>query len=307
MKITIVGAGNVGASTALLAAQKELGEIVLLDIAQGIPQGKGLDILQSSPIEGFCKTILGTNDYQASTNSDLVIITAGVPRKPGMSREDLLLINAKIIKDIVENIMKYSKNPILLIVSNPVDIMTYYAWKISNLPNSRVLGQAGVLDTARFKTFIASELQVASRDITALVMGGHGDTMVPITRLTCVGGIPVSELISEKRLTEIVERTRNGGAEIVELLKMGSAYYAPASATIEMAESIVKDQKRVLPSSVYLTGQYGISDVYIGVPAKLGKDGVEQIYEIELMQDERTKLTQSANVYKNGIQQLNKL
>lgn len=301
MKITIVGAGNVGATIAFLSAQRKLGHIVLLDIVEGIPQGKGLDILQSCPILDSSSTVEGTNHYEDTKDSDIVVITAGLARKPGMSREDLLLKNADIVKNITDNILKYSLNPILIIVTNPLDIMTYHAWKVSKLPVQRVMGQAGELDGARFKAFLAQKLNVSPVDISTIVLGGHGDTMVPLPRFTTVSGVPISDLISEREIQQIIKRTQDGGAEIVNLLKSGSAYYAPASATVKMIESIVLDEKRVLASSVYLDGQYGLKDLFIGVPVKLGKSGVEQILELKLMQDELQALHDSARVYKEGI------
>lgn len=304
MKITVVGSGNVGATAAFITAQKELGDVVLIDILEGIPQGKGLDMYQSGSIEGFNSSVFGTNDYQDTKNSDIVVITAGIPRKPGMSREDLLQTNASIMQDIVQKIMKYSDNPIIIVVSNPVDIMTHYAWKISGIDKTRVFGQAGILDTSRYKTFIANELNVSVNDVTALILGGHGDSMVPVNRLTTVGGIPVSELLSNDKINEIADRAKNGGAEIVSLLKTGSAFYAPAAATIEMVEAVAKNQKRVLPCSVHLDGQYGINDVHVGVPVVLGSAGVEKIIEIALNDAELSKLQSSAEIYKQGIAEL---
>ncbi|MBI1869750.1 MAG: malate dehydrogenase [Chlamydiae bacterium] len=304
MKITVVGSGNVGATTAFLCAQKGLGHVVLVDILDGIPQGKGLDILQSCPLAGTSVQVQGTNDYKDTQDSDIVVITAGLARKPGMSREDLLRENAKIIQGITSQVIKYSKNPILIVVTNPLDIMTYHAWKVSGLPSDRVMGQAGVLDSTRFKSFIAEKLKVSPLDVTSMVLGGHGDTMVPLVRFTQVSGIPLTDLLSTSEIEALVERARNGGGEIVNLLKSGSAYYAPASAVVQMVQSIVWDEKRVLPCSTYLKGQYGLNDLFIGVPIKLGKKGVETVYELSLHPEELTALRNSAKVYKDGIQLL---
>ncbi len=304
MKITIVGSGNVGATAAFLTAQKQLGDVVLVDILDGVPQGKGLDMLQTGSIEGSSVSVVGTNQYSETANSDIVAITAGLARKPGMSREDLLMANAKIITDIVQQIMKYSKNPILVVVTNPVDLMTYHAWRVSGLKPERVMGQAGILDSARFKTFISQKLGVSPLDIVTMVLGGHGDTMVPLIRFTSVSGIPLTDLLSSQDIHALAERTRNGGGEIVNLLKTGSAYYAPASATVQMIEAISKDSKRVLPCSTLLRGQYNLKDLFIGVPIKIGKDGVENIIELKLTQDELAELHRSAKVYQEGIKTL---
>ncbi len=304
MKITIVGSGNVGATAAFLTAQKQLGNVVLVDILDGVPQGKGLDMLQTGSIEGSSVNVVGTNQYAETANSDIVAITAGLARKPGMSREDLLMANAKIITDIVQQIMKYSKNPILVVVTNPVDLMTYHAWRVSGLKPERVMGQAGILDGARFKTFIAQKLGVSPLDVVTMVLGGHGDTMVPLIRFTSVSGIPLTDLLNTQDIHALSERTRNGGGEIVNLLKTGSAYYAPASATVQMIEAISQDSKRVLPCSALLKGQYGLKDLFIGVPIKIGKDGVENIIELKLTQDELAELQRSAKVYQEGIKTL---
>lgn len=301
MKITIVGSGNVGSTAAFLTVQKGLGDVVLIDILEGIPQGKGLDILQTCPIEGSSVRSVGTNDYSQTADSDIVVITAGLARKPGMSREDLLRANAKIVGDIVEKVMQYSKSPIIIVVTNPLDLMTYHAWKVSKLPPHRVMGQAGVLDSARFRAFLAQKLNVSPVDVSTMVLGGHGDTMVPLIRYTQVAGIPITELLDSTEINALVERTRNGGGEIVNLLKTGSAYYAPGSAVVQMIEAIVRDQKRVLPCSALLKGQYGISDLFIGVPVKLGKRGVEEVIEVKLNADEERALHASAQVYKEGI------
>lgn len=304
MKITIVGSGNVGSTAAFLTAQKGLGDVVLLDILEGIPQGKGLDILQASALEGSNVTIHGANNYAETTDSDIVVITAGLARKPGMSREDLLRANAKIVGDIVTQIMQHSSDPILIVVTNPLDIMTYHAWKISNLPPHKVMGQAGILDSARFRAFLAQKLNVSALDISTMVLGGHGDTMVPLIRYTHVAGIPITELLNPSEINALVERTRNGGGEIVNLLKTGSAYYAPGSAVVQMIEAIVRDQERVLPCSAFLNGQYGLKDLFIGVPIKLGKNGVEEIIELKLNSEEMQVLHGSALVYQEGIRTL---
>lgn len=293
-KITVVGAGNVGANCAVWAAKKELGDVVLVDLAEGIPQGKGLDLLQAGPVEGFDVTITGTNDYAPTANSDVVIITAGIARKPGMTRDDLLITNYNVIKAVTEKVVEQSPNAILILVTNPLDAMAQVALMVSGFPRNRVIGMAGVLDTARFRTFIAQELDVAVTNVTAVVLGGHGDTMVPLVRLSSVSGIPLTELISEERLAAIVDRTRKGGAEIVAFLKTGSAYYAPAAAAVEMADSILRDKKKVLPCAAYLEGEYGINGLFVGVPCKLGANGIEQIYEIKLTENESAALHKSA-------------
>jgi malate dehydrogenase len=293
-KVTVVGAGNVGANCALRIADKELADVVLVDIAEGIPQGKGLDILQSGPVQGYDVSITGSNDYEATAGSDIVVITAGFPRKPGMTRDDLLLANYEIVKSAAENAVKHSPNAIFILVTNPLDVMCWAAWKVSGLPKNRVIGMAGVLDTARFKTFLGEALQVSVENISALVLGGHGDTMVPITRLTNVSGIPLSELLDADTINAIVTRTQNGGAEIVKHLKTGSAYYAPSAATIEMVESILKDKKKVLPCAALLEGEYGLNGIFFGVPVKLGAGGIEKIYEVQLTDDEKAAMAKSA-------------
>jgi malate dehydrogenase len=303
-KITVVGSGNVGATTALYLAQKELGDIVLIDVLEGIPQGKGLDMYQAGPILGFDARILGSNDYKDTADSDLVIITAGLARKPGMDRLDLLRKNQEIIKQVVEGTLKYSKNPMILVVSNPVDVMTYYAHKISGLDSTRVFGQAGVLDAGRFAAFIALELNVSVKDISAMVLGGHGDSMVPLPSYTTVSGVPIIKLMSKEKIAALSARTQTGGGEIVNLLKTGSAYYAPAAATAIMAESIIKDQKRILPTSVFPRGKYGLDGIYIGLPAILGRAGVEDIIELELSAEESAALHKSAEVYKKSVAEL---
>ena len=293
-KVTIVGAGNVGANCALRIADKELADVVLVDIAEGIPQGKGLDLLQSGPVQGYDVSITGSNDYEATAGSDIVVITAGIARKPGMTRDDLLAINNDVVKMAAKSAIEHSPNAILILVTNPLDVMCWAAWKATGLPKNRVIGMAGVLDTARFKTFLAEALQVSVENISALVLGGHGDTMVPITRLTNVSGIPLSELLDAETINAIVTRTQNGGAEIVKHLKTGSAYYAPSAATIEMVESILKDKKKVLPCAALLEGEYGINGIFFGVPVKLGAGGIEKIYEVKLTDEEKAAMAKSA-------------
>jgi malate dehydrogenase len=293
-KVTVVGGGNVGANCALRIAGKELADVVLVDIVEGVPQGKGLDILQSGPVEGYDVNVVGSNTYEPTANSDVVVITAGFPRKPGMSRDDLLLANYEVVKSATEQAVKYSPNCILILVTNPLDAMCWTAYQVSKFSKNRVIGMAGVLDTARFRTFIAQELDVSVSNVTAMVLGGHGDTMVPISRLTNVSGIPLSELLDQATIDRLVDRARNGGAEIVKYLKTGSAYYAPSAAAVEMVESILKDQKKVLPCSAYLEGEYGIKNLFVGVPVKLGERGIEKIYEMSLTEDEKGALAKSA-------------
>jgi malate dehydrogenase len=293
-KVTVVGAGNVGANCALRLAGKELADVVLVDVVDGVPQGKGLDLLESGPVEGYDVNITGANDYGPTANSDIVIVTAGFPRTPGMSRDDLLIKNYEVVKIATEQAVKASPNAILILVTNPLDAMCWTALQVSKFPKARVIGMAGVLDTARFRTFIAQELNVSVENVTALVLGGHGDTMVPISRLTSVGGIPLSELLDQAAIDRLVQRARDGGAEIVKYLKTGSAYYAPSSAAVEMAESILKDKKKVLPCAAYLEGEYGIKGLYVGVPVKLGAKGIEKIYELKLQPDEQAALQKSA-------------
>ena len=293
-KITVVGGGNVGASAAVNLALKELGDVVLVDVVEGVPQGKGLDMAQMGPIEGYDVHVTGANDYEPTANSDVVIVTAGLARKPGMSRDDLLLANFEVVKNVTENVVKHSPNAILVLVTNPLDAMCTVAHAISKFPKQRVVGMAGVLDAARFRTFIAMELNVSVENVTAVVLGGHGDTMVPVTRLSNVSGIPLEDLIPAARLAEIVDRTRNGGAEIVKYLKTGSAYYAPSAAAVEMTESILKDKKKILPCAALLEGEYGIHGLFVGVPVKLGRGGVEQIFELKLNDAEKAALAKSA-------------
>ncbi len=293
-KVTIVGAGNVGATTAQRIAEKELADVVLIDVVEGIPQGKSLDLAQAAPIEKHDARLMGTNSYEASADSDVVIITAGIPRKPGMSRDDLLATNRRIMRDVARQAAIHSPRSILIIVSNPLDAMCHVAMEESGFPKERVIGMAGVLDSARFRFFIAEELNVSVENVHALVLGGHGDTMVPLPRFSTVAGVPITELMPRDRIEALVERTRKGGAEIVGLLKTGSAYYAPASGAVEMAEAILKDKKKILPCAAYLEGEYGISGLFVGVPVKLGKKGVEQILQINLSPEETDALHQSA-------------
>jgi malate dehydrogenase len=303
-KVTVIGAGNVGANTAQKIAAKELADVVIVDVVEGVPQGKGLDMLESAPVEGFDVRIAGTNGYEETADSDVVVITAGFPRKPGMSRDDLLLANYEVVKSATEQAVKHSPNAILVLVTNPLDAMCWTALKVSGFPRERVIGMAGVLDTARFRTFIAEELNVSFENVTAVVLGGHGDTMVPLVRLTNVSGIPLAELTDQATIDRLVQRTRDGGAEIVKYLKTGSAYYAPAASTTEMVESILKDKKKVLPCAVYLQGEYGLKDLFVGVPAKLGKNGVEKVFEIKLNEGEITALKKSATAVEELVQVL---
>ena len=293
-KVTVIGAGNVGATAAQRLAEKDLSDVVLVDIIEGVPQGKALDLTEAAPIEKHDARITGTNAYDDSADSDIVIITAGIPRKPGMSRDDLISTNAGIMKSVTEEVVKRSPESVLIIVSNPLDAMCHVAYDVSGFPKQRVIGMAGVLDSARFRAFISMELNVSVENIHAFVLGGHGDTMVPLARYSTVAGIPITELMSPDRIDALVERTRNGGAEIVGLLKTASAYYAPSAAAVEMAESILKDKKKILPCAAYLEGEYGIKDLFIGVPVKLGSNGVEEIIEIELTDEENSALQHSA-------------
>jgi malate dehydrogenase len=297
-KVSVVGSGNVGATAAHWIASKELADVVLIDILEGIPQGKALDLQQAMPIEKRDSKIIGTNNYGDTAGSDIVVITAGIPRKPGMSRDDLLNTNYNIMKSVVTEAIKYSPGCILIIVSNPLDAMAQTAYKLSGFPRNRVIGMAGVLDSARFRTFIADELNVSVENVTAFVLGGHGDTMVPLPRYSTVAGIPITELITPERLAALVQRTRDGGAEIVKYLKTGSAYYAPSAAATEMVEAILKDKKKILPCAAYLDGEYGIKGLYVGVPVKLGAKGIEQIIEIKLTADEQAALNKSAEAVK---------
>jgi malate dehydrogenase len=300
-KVSVIGAGFTGATTAFLLAQKELSDVVLVDIPQleNPTKGKALDMLEASPVQGFDANIIGTSDYADTADSDIVIITAGIARKPGMSRDDLVQTNQKIMKSVTKEIVKYSPNTIIIVLTNPVDAMTYTVYKESGFPKSRVIGQSGVLDTARFRTFVAQELNLSVKDVTGFVLGGHGDDMVPLVRYSYAGGIPLETLIPKDRLEAIVERTRKGGGEIVNLLGNGSAYYAPAASLVEMSEAILKDQRRVIPAIVYLEGEYGYKGIYLGVPTILGGNGLEQIIELELTSDEKEALTKSADSVKS--------
>lgn len=301
-KITVVGAGNVGATTAQRLAEKELAKVVVMvDVVEGVPQGKALDQWESAPIEGFDTRVIGTNGYEETAGSDIVIITAGIARKPGMSRDDLLNTNAGIVKQVSEQVKRTSPNAIIIMVSNPLDVMAYVAKQVTGFPRERVLGMAGVLDTARYRSFLADALDVSVEDIQAMVLGGHGDTMVPLISYTTVSGIPVTQLMDKKTLEAIVDRTRNGGAEIVKFLKTGSAYYAPSAASVQMAEAIVRDKKRVLPCAAWLEGEYGMSGLFLGVPCKLGRKGLEQIIEVELTPQERTALGKSAEAVREPM------
>jgi malate dehydrogenase len=301
-KITVVGAGNVGATAAQGIARRELGrEVIMIDIMEGVPQGKGLDQWESAPIEGWDARVRGTNDYAETADSDIVVITAGIARKPGMSREDLLNTNAGIVRSVSEQVKKSSPNSIIIMVSNPLDVMAHVAMQATGFPRERVIGMAGVLDTARYRSFIAMELDISVEDIQALVLGGHGDTMVPLASYTTVSGIPLSQLLPQDRIDALVDRARTGGAEIVALLKTGSAYYAPAAAVVQMVEAIVRDKKRILPCSAWLQGEFGMSDLFLGVPCKLGRNGLEKVIEVELSDDERAALGKSADVVRETM------
>jgi malate dehydrogenase len=300
-KITVVGAGNVGATTALRLAERDYADVVLVDIVEGMPQGKALDLNQAGPVVGYEPNMIGTNGYDETSGSDIVVITSGLPRKPGMSRDDLLAANREIVEGVTREVSERSPDSILVCVTNPLDAMCHVALDTSGFPRQRVMGMAGILDSARFRTFLAWELGVSVRDVTGFVLGGHGDTMVPITSYTNVAGVPVSQKIPSARLEEIVQRARDGGAEVVKLLKSGSAYYAPAAAVAEMVDSIVHDQKRVLPCAALCNGEYGIDGLFVGVPVKLGKDGVEEIVEIELSDQEKTDLHRSADAVRELV------
>ena len=300
-KVTVVGAGNVGATCAQRIVERGYADVVLVDIIEDMPQGKALDILQSGPILNFDSNIIGTNGYEETADSDIVVITSGVARKPGMSRDDLILTNMKIIKEVTENVVEHSPNCIIIMVTNPLDAMTQLALHVSRFPKNRVMGQSGILDSSRFRTFIAMELGVSVDDVAACLLGGHGDTMVAIPRLTTVGGIPMTELLPEDRVDAIVERTVKGGAEIVGLLKTGSAYYAPSAATVQMVEAIIFDKKKILPCAAYLEGEYGITGAFVGVPVKLGTSGIEQIIELKLTEEESAALKRSAEAVKELV------
>ena len=299
-KITVVGAGNVGATTAQRLLEKGYADIVLVDIIEGLPQGKALDMLQAGPVVGYDSQIVGTNSYEDTAGSDIVVITAGIPRKPGMSRDDLLFTNMKIVGDVTRRVVEQSPDSILIIVSNPLDAMAQLAFRRSGFPRHRVIGMAGILDAARFRTFLAQELNASVDDVSAYVLGGHGDTMVPLVRLTTVGGIRITELLSAERIAEIVQRTQDGGAEIVKLLKAGSAFYAPSASITQMVDSIVMDQKRILPCATYLDGEFGIKGLFVGVPVKLGSKGIEEIVQLKLTEEEQAGLNGSAE----AVQQL---
>ena len=302
-KISIIGAGNVGATAAHWAASKELGDIVLVDIPEtrGMPAGKALDLYESSPIEGFDCRITGATSYEPTAGSDVVIVTAGIPRKPGMSRDDLIATNTNIVRSVAENVAKHSPESVMIVVSNPLDAMVYVAWKASGFPTRRIIGQAGVLDTARYRSFLAAEVGCSVEDVQALLLGGHGDDMVPLSRYTFAGGIPITQLVKKERLEEIIKRARNGGAEIVGLLEKGSAYYAPAAATVQMAEAIIRDKKRILPCAAYCDKEYGIGGFFVGVPCVLGSAGVERIIEVELDETERKMFQSSVDHVKDLV------
>ncbi len=304
MKISVIGAGNVGATTAHLIALKKLGDVVLVDIVEGMPQGKALDISESSPLESFDDKIIGTNRYEDTSNSDIVVITAGIARKPGMSRDDLIDVNKKIVKEVTSNIVKHSPKCILIVVSNPLDAMVYVASKVSKFPKQRVIGMAGVLDSSRLRFFISEVLDVSPSKIEAMVLGGHGDTMVPLIRLAKFHGKPISDVLSKEDIDKLVERTRNAGAEIVSLLKTGSAYYSTASAIVEMIDSIVNDKKKILPCAAYLNGEYGVKGLFIGVPVKLGSKGVEEVVEIELNSEEKKMFEKTVEHVKSLVEKI---
>ena len=300
-KVTVVGAGNVGATTAQRIADKGYADVVLVDVVEGLPQGKALDMLEAGPVVGSDAKVVGTNSYDDTANSDVVVITAGIARKPGMSRDDLLQTNMKIVGDVTGNVVKHSPNCVIVVVSNPLDAMVQHAFRLSGFPKQRVVGMAGILDTARFRTFLAQELNVSVTNVSAYVLGGHGDSMVPLIGSTTVGGVPVSALIPKSRLDEIVQRTRGGGAEIVSLLKTGSAYYAPSAAAVQMVEAILLDRKEILPCAAYLEGEYGINGLFAGVPVKLGAGGVEQIIEVALTDEEGAALRRSADAVRELV------
>jgi len=303
-KITVVGAGNVGATVAQYTADKELGDVVLVDVIEGIPQGKALDLAQAGPIHRYDSALTGSNGYDETADSDIVVITAGMARKPGMTRDDLLFKNAEIVGSVVEQVSRRSPNAILILVTNPLDAMVQLAWKKSGFPAERVIGMAGVLDSARFRTFIARELNVSVENVTAFVLGGHGDSMVPLPRYSTVAGIPITDLLPKEKIDALVTRTANGGAEIVNFLKSGSAYYAPGASAVEMVEAILKDKKKILPCAAYLNGQYGTRGLYVGVPVKLGRKGVEQVIEIKLTPDEQAAFNKSAASVRELVEKL---
>jgi len=300
-KITVVGAGNVGATCAQRLAERDYADIVLVDIVEGMPQGKALDMLQSGPIVGYDSLVVGTNGYDETTGSDIAIITSGVPRKPGMSRDDLVLTNMKIVQGVTEELVKRSPDCIIVVVANPLDAMAQLAYKVSGFPRNRVIGMSGILDTARFRTFVAQELNVSVADVAAYVLGGHGDTMIPLTRMATVGGVALTELVPQEKIAKIVERTVKGGGEIVALLKTGSAFYAPSAGAVQMVDAIVLDKKQILPCAAYLDGEYGVKGVFVGVPTKLGESGIEEIIEIKLTADEQAALNKSADAVRELI------
>jgi malate dehydrogenase len=303
-KVTVVGAGNVGATVAQYVVERDLADVVLTDVIEGLPQGKALDLLEAGPVHGYDCHLTGSNDYKETEASDIVVITAGLARKPGMSRDDLLMKNAEIVRGVTTEVVRHSPNAILIVVTNPLDAMAQLAWKVSGLPRERVIGMAGILDSARFRTFIAMELCVSVENVTAFVLGGHGDTMVPLPRYSTVAGIPITELLPKERIDSIVQRTRDGGAEIVNLLKAGSAYYAPGASVVEMIEAILKDKKKIVPCAAHLDGEYGIKGLFVGVPVKLGRRGIEQIVQIKLLPDEEAALKRSAAAVKELVDKL---
>jgi malate dehydrogenase len=303
-KLAVVGAGNVGASAALYLAEAELGDVTLVDIAEGVARGKGLDLLEAGPVRGYDSFLEGSGDVRAVAGADLVIVTAGFPRKPGMSRLDLLKANADVIRGVAEAIRDHAPKAFVIMVTNPLDVMTYLTFRVTGFPRERVMGMAGVLDSARFRAFLAMEIGVSIEDVQAVVLGGHGDTMVPLLRYSTVSGIPIENFVRKERLAEIVQRTRDGGAEIVKLLQTGSAFYAPAASSVQMAEAILKDKKRLLPVAAYLNGEYGLKDLYLGVPAILGSRGIERIVELTLTEEERAALGKSAEEVRKGIADL---
>ena len=306
-KITIVGAGQVGSTVAQLTAYKNLGDVVIIDIVEGVPQGKALDLQESSCLQVFDSVVTGTNDYKDTANSDIVVITAGLPRKPGMSREDLLATNAKIVQSVTENIMEHSLDPIIIVVSNPLDAMVYMAKKTSNLPKNKIIGMAGVLDSARLRTFVSLELGCSLVDVDAMVLGGHGDSMVPLPRYTSVSGISITELMTPEQIERVVERTRKGGAEIVSLLKTGSAFYAPGASVVKMIEAILQDKRRILPCTAYLEGEYGWSGIFFGVPVMMGVHGIEKIIELNMTDEEQAALNNSAEEVKKTCSEIDEI
>ncbi|OFZ19850.1 MAG: malate dehydrogenase [Bdellovibrionales bacterium RBG_16_40_8] len=306
-KISVIGAGFVGATCAHWAAAKELGDVILLDVNEGVAKGKALDLYEASPVESFDSRVIGTSDYKDTVDSDIVIITAGIPRKPGMSRDDLLVTNAKIVKEVCQGIKQYAPNSVVIVVSNPLDAMAYVAKQVLGFPRERIFGMAGVLDTARFSSFVAEACNVSVRDVSAFVLGGHGDTMVPMPRHCSVGGVPLTEMLDKTTIDKIVERTRNGGAEIVGLLKTGSAFYAPAASAVQMAEAVLRDQKRILPCAAFLQGEYGAKDIFVGVLCKLGGAGLEKVIEVKLNEEERKGLDHSISAVQELLSALKKI